>query len=273
MRKQKVKTSLRFQTTRTEQKNRSRKIFMGFMAIILVLAIASAALIIKNINAKKGVEEDPNNISSTLKDEVNIMYAIADGEGELVAVTRLNIDVKQNSMKVKAYSPAMRYDGKTLNDIYDGDDADTISEEELAKSFGKLINCRIDRYIIAQEQDMGKIFLNLGYYSINLENEIIYNSDEYSLHLVAGEHSLTGDEFFGYIRYLTRNGTDEEFANLSKVLADVISQHVTEYNAGRGQTIFEALADYIDTDISVNDYAKYSATLTEMAKTGNSVKS
>lgn len=273
MRKQKVKTSLRFQTTRTEQKNRSRKIFMGFMAIILVLAIASAALIIKNINAKKGVEEDPSNISSTLKDEVNIMYAIADGEGELVAVTRLNIDVKQNSMKVKAYSPAMRYDGKTLNDIYDGDDADTISEEELAKSFGKLINCRIDRYIIAQEQDMGKIFLNLGYYSINLENEIIYNSDEYSLHLVAGEHSLTGDEFFGYIRYLTRNGTDEEFANLSKVLADVISQHVTEYNSGRGQTIFEALADYIDTDISVNDYAKYSATLTEMAKTGNSIKS
>ncbi|MBQ6526566.1 MAG: LCP family protein [Clostridia bacterium] len=246
---------LKFRTTVKENKIRHRKVALIFTAIVLLVALLSGIVLFRETGF--GHRRETGFDSSTMQSTVNILFGGTDTDGDLVFLSRLTVNTRNGTGKITGISPLSRYERQTFNEILGGKDADAISRDKLVKAVGERYGETFDRYLIVNEENIGRVLLKLGYYDIELKEEFKYEGTRQTLHLLKGQHSLNGNEFYTYLKYMGGGHSIDETDAQTAVIADWLNQELTPANFEKSQALFESLVDAVSTDISINDFARY----------------
>ena len=255
MRRPGDKKPLKFRTTVKENKIRNRRIFLIFTAIVLLIALMSGIVIFKNTGLfhRKQAEID----GTSMKHSVNILFGGTDTDGDLVFLSRLELNPRNGTGKITGISPLSRYERQTFNEILGRKEADSVTRDELVKAVSKRYDETFDRYILVNEENIGRVLLKLGYYDLTLEQEFLYETDKQSLHLLKGEHALNGNEFYVYLKYLGGTHSIEETDAQTRVIADWLNHELTPANYAKSQSLYESLVNAVATNITISDFAQY----------------
>lgn len=255
MRKPGDKKPLKFRTTRKENKIRSRKILLIFVAVVLLVALMSGFVLFKNTGLFHRAEKEVD--GTTMKHSVNILFGGTDTDGNLVFLSRLEINTRNGTGKITGISPQSRYDRQSFNEVLGGKAADTFSRDRLVEAVGKRYGETYDRYLLVNEENIGRVLLKLGYYDITLEEEFQYDAGGQKLHLLKGTHDLNGNEFYTYLKYVGGAQSIEETDAQTVVIADWLNQELTPENYASSQALFESLVNAVSTNITISDFADY----------------
>lgn len=259
MRRPGDKKPLKFRTTVKENKIRHRKVALIFTAIVLLVALLSGIVLFKETGF--GHRKETGFDSSTMHHTVNILFGGTDTDGELVFLSRLSINTRNGTGKITGISPLSRYERQTFNEILGRKDADAISRDKLVKAVGERYGETFDRYLIVNEENIGRVLLKLGYYDIELKEEFKYEGARQTLHLLKGQHSLNGNEFYTYLKYMGGGHSVEETDAQTEVIADWLNQELTPGNFEKSQALYESLVNAVSTNITINDFARYTSFL------------
>lgn len=255
MRKPGDKKPLKFRTTVKENKIRSRRFALIFTAIVLLVALMSGIVIIKETGVLRDRQTEID--GTDMKSHVNILFGGTDTDGDLVFLSRLKINTRSGTGKLTGISTNSRYDRQTFNEILGGKDADEHTRDALVKAVSARYGEDFDRYIIVNEENIGRVLLKLGYYDIELDEEFLYENGKQSLHLLKGEHSLNGNEFYVYLKYMGgTHSVDDTYAQ-TKVIANWLNKELTPSNYEKGQAIYESLVNAVSTNITISDFKRY----------------
>lgn len=259
MRRPGDKKPLKFRTTVKENKIRHRKVALIFTAIVLLVALLSGTVLFKETGF--GHRKETGFDSSTMHHTVNILFGGTDTDGELVFLSRLSINTRNGTGKITGISPLSRYERQTFNEILGRKEADAISRDKLVKAVGERYDEKFDRYLIVNEENIGRVLLKLGYYDIELKEEFKYEGARQTLHLLKGQHSLNGNEFYTYLKYMGGGHSVEETDAQTEVIADWLNQELTPGNFEKSQALYESLVNAVSTNITINDFARYTSFL------------
>lgn len=259
MRRPGDKKPLKFRTTVKENKIRHRKVALIFTAIVLLVALLSGIVLFKETGF--GHRKETGFDSSTMHHTVNILFGGTDTDGELVFLSRLSINTRNGTGKITGISPLSRYERQTFNEILGRKEADAISRDKLVKAVGERYDEKFDRYLIVNEENIGRVLLKLGYYDIELKEEFKYEGARQTLHLLKGQHSLNGNEFYTYLKYMGGGHSVEETDAQTEVIADWLNQELTPENFEKSQALYESLVNAVSTNITINDFARYTSFL------------
>ena len=259
MRRPGDKKPLKFRTTVKENKIRHRKVALIFTAIVLLVALLSGIVLFRETGF--GHRKETGFDSSTMHHTVNILFGGTDTDGELVFLSRLSINTRNGTGKITGISPLSRYERQTFNEILGRKEADAISRDKLVKAVGERYDEKFDRYLIVNEENIGRVLLKLGYYDIELKEEFKYEGARQTLHLLKGQHSLNGNEFYTYLKYMGGGHSIEETDAQTAVIADWLNQELTPENFEKSQALYESLVNAVSTDITINDFARYTSFL------------
>lgn len=259
MRRPGDKKPLKFRTTVKENKIRHRKVALIFTAIVLLVALLSGIVLFRETGF--GHRKETGFDSSTMHHTVNILFGGTDTDGELVFLSRLRINTRNGTGKITGISPLSRYERQTFNEILGRKEADAISRDKLVKAVGERYDEKFDRYLIVNEENIGRVLLKLGYYDIELKEEFKYEGARQTLHLLKGQHSLNGNEFYTYLKYMGGGHSVEETDAQTEVIADWLNQELTPGNFEKSQALYESLVNAVSTNITINDFARYTSFL------------
>ena len=259
MRRPGDKKPLKFRTTVKENKIRHRKVALIFTAIVLLVALLSGIVLFRETGF--GHRKETGFDSSTMHHTVNILFGGTDTDGELVFLSRLSINTRNGTGKITGISPLSRYERQTFNEILGRKEADAISRDKLVKAVGERYDEKFDRYLIVNEENIGRVLLKLGYYDIELKEEFKYEGSRQTLHLLKGQHSLNGNEFYTYLKYMGGGHSVEETDAQTAVIADWLNQELTPGNFEKSQALYESLVNAVSTNITINDFARYTSFL------------
>ncbi len=259
MRRPGDKKPLKFRTTVKENKIRHRKVALIFTAIVLLVALLSGIVLFRETGF--GHRKETGFDSSTMHHTVNILFGGTDTDGELVFLSRLSINTRNGTGKITGISPLSRYERQTFNEILGRKEADAISRDKLVKAVGERYDEKFDRYLIVNEENIGRVLLKLGYYDIELKEEFKYEGARQTLHLLKGQHSLNGNEFYTYLKYMGGGHSLEETDAQTAVIADWLNQELTPGNFEKSQALYESLVNAVSTNITINDFARYTSFL------------
>ena len=250
---------LKFRTTVKENKIRHRKVALIFTAIVLLVALLSGIVLFRETGF--GRKHETGFDSSTMQSTVNILFGGTDTDGDLVFLSRLTVNTRNGTGKITGISPLSRYERQTFNEILGRKDADAISRDKLVKAVGERYDEKFDRYLIVNEENIGRVLLKLGYYDIELKEEFKYEGARQTLHLLKGQHSLNGNEFYTYLKYMGGGHSVEETDAQTAVIADWLNQELTPGNFEKSQALYESLVNAVSTNITINDFARYTSFL------------
>ena len=259
MRRPGDKKPLKFRTTVKENKIRHRKVALIFTAIVLLVALLSGIVLFRETGF--GHRKETGFDSSTMHHTVNILFGGTDTDGELVFLSRLSINTRNGTGKITGISPLSRYERQTFNEILGRKEADAISRDKLVKAVGERYDEKFDRYLIVNEENIGRVLLKLGYYDIELKEEFKYEGSRQTLHLLKGQHSLNGNEFYTYLKYMGGGHSVEETDAQTEVIADWLNQELTPGNFEKSQALYESLVNAVSTNLTINDFARYTSFL------------
>lgn len=250
MRKKQKTTGLKFQTVRDEKRSRSRKIWLIFALVVLLIASGSLFIYLNSIGF---FDEDLAETQVTnMKKEVTVMVSSDDSKGELVYVSWVTLNTKNNSFDITAVSPNAPYAQGTLKTVYKGDEASAL---QLKSALEKTYQVQFDRYIMLPESAYPKLLNKLGRYETYLPKPIEYRCDKYDLNLLEGNRILPGYQFFDYLYYLEDH--DSNIEAQARLMAQYLQQILTPKNAEDAQALFESLCNYWITDVTAADFANY----------------
>lgn len=270
MRKPGDKKPLKFRTTVTEHKMRNRRIALIFTAIVLLVALLSGIVIFKETGI--GKKHETGFDSTNMKHSVNILFGGTDTDGDLVFLSRLTINSRSGTGKITGISPQSRYERQTFNEILGRKEADTQTREALVKAVSERYDEEFDRYILVNEENIGRVLLKLGYYDIELEEEFKYEGSRQTLHLLKGQHSLNGNEFYTYLKYMGGKHSIDETDAQTVVIADWLNQELTPVNFEKSQALYESLVNAVSTNITINDFARYTTFLEKASNREKPIK-
>lgn len=251
MRKRQKTKGLRFQTAVDEKRAKTRKLWLAFAFGVLLVALASVLVF---LNSTGRLDPGTNRLEKTVQKEVTILIASADSNEHLRALGWLTVDTKHNELTVTTVSPLEKYKGATFADLYKEDEA---SAEQLKEAVSKKCNVDIDKYMLIPESSYPRLLNCLGNYTVNLATEISYDGDDYSLHILPGERTVTGAVFFDYLNYIGGTFQKDEVEAQANLLADYLRQVSTLNNGRQAQSEFEFLCNNMITDIAATDFARY----------------
>ena len=269
MRKQRDRSRLRFRTVGQQKSQRNRKAFLIFLAVLLLVAAASGFVVWRELSQRE--PETPEGIQNTtnMKRKINVLFIGVDEEyDEVVFADVVSANTSSGRFKVTGMCPKGKYKGQTYDEIYEGEDLDPDIDTTplLAKAVGANSGMPIDRYIVLTLDESGRFMEALGYYPVLFENDVNYEDDRFTFKMIAGEHTLSGSEFFNYLRYVGIGATPESIEAQANIIADFLDSAISPTNAAKEQKVFEDLADVVESDINISDYARYQGFLNEVSQ-------
>lgn len=267
MKKNKEKSGLKFNTMQETEKNRKKRILIIFLVVALSVALASVFAIKKEKGADTKKKGDQPSATRNIKKEVNFLVGGSSTDGELVFLEQVNLNTGKNRVTVTpVLLQSQCSDGTALKNVYDGNDESDVSAEKLLEEASRVQKVNFDRYIILQETNISRFVHQLGRYEITLKENISFSEKGNTISWVKGTRELSGEDFFTYMEYLGSAETTTAQYRQAEELANFIKQEFRQDTVSRGQELFETLANLADSNISVQDYARYSEYLDELSK-------
>lgn len=130
----------------------------------------------------------------------------------------------------------------------------TKGPEAACKEVGKLLDVRVEHYVITNFDGFGEIVDTLGGVDIDVETDMVHRDVSYSINLSKGYQHLNGDQALQYVRY--RGGPTADIGRTQrqqkfiKALADQMFQTNTITKLPK---LLPQIAKYVDTNISMPD--------------------
>ncbi len=122
-----------------------------------------------------------------------------------------------------------------------------------------------ERYIGSNEAKFKLIINNYGGITVPVEESVEHRSTDFRLILTKGTQLLKGDTLIKYLRWhLVDGGAGTE--KQAEIIRTVLSEFFCPERAEKGSSIFSYLANQLETDITIVDYAAASDWLCAMAK-------
>lgn len=266
---------LRFKTSRQQNKNRSVKLTAVFITAVVVIALVSITLLLreydydlsnmfksKNTESKTDTSVTTTAVPSALSKKFTVVFAgVSTGESEVFFVSEIEVNTVKKSFTVTDYSPSQ------FNNVYVSDGGAGIK-----KKLATVTGDKIDRYVVITEKKFKTFISYLGGFDVSIPEPIDYNGSDFSLNMLKGSYSITGDKLFKYIRYKAVSGTDDAYSSQAQVICDLLSQSLSVSNVSKGDTLFNELINTSKSDISIIDYTQYQTFLSDAASDGFTVK-
>lgn len=259
------KKKLRFRTTANANSARRRLIVALFSVAVFLIAAVSVFVIGNEYGwfGDDGDDEKPisEDAITKLEGTPTMMFAgVATTEDEVDFIALITLDVKNHKFIVSSVSPKEEYEGNTLSHIYA--DADS---EELAKATQSLTGINVDRYAVVTEKNFKGLMSALGLPEYEIKKKINYDSDDFSLDLLAGKQTIPGDKLYKYIQFAGLGGSDYEMEAQAEIIGEIVSQRLNETNTGKGEELFATLINKCDSDITIIDFTRYSSLFSEIS--------
>lgn len=259
------KRKLRFRTTENKKSARRRAMIAVFSLAVLIIAAVSVFVIGNEYNwfDKNDADDKPlsDDAVSKLSGTPTMMFAgVSTSEDEVDFIALITLNVENRSFIVSAVSPKEKYNGNTLSEIYATTDA-----EELLDATQNITGINIDRYAVVTEKNFKGLMTSLGLPEFEIKNKINYDSEDFSLNLLAGEQTIPGDKLYKYIQFTGLGGSDYEMREQASIIGEIISQRLNETNTGKGEELFAALINKCHSDITIVDFTKYYGLLSEIS--------
>lgn len=113
----------------------------------------------------------------------------------------------------------------------------------------------VERYVLLTESGYKSFFRTMGDITIQLENEVKYDTADMFLELNRGENILTPDKTYKYMKYLCETYTGYERSRLNaEIVVASFSSFYTAERFNSADSIFSVIIDYCQTDITIVDF-------------------
>lgn len=238
----------------SKKKPGKKTLIIGFVLIILALAVFSAVTLIDENSKTPTTDEmeiDPAVLSSSAQPlSAKLVFALTDTEKtEVLSVMTAHFNSESKSLVYRFISPdsVAEYSGTT----------DTLSGHLAAGGTNQLVTAitaftgiEYDRYIVGDDTSLGKLFQLLGDTEADIENRISYDHNGVSFIIDEGLQTLTPDMILKYYIYLISDNN----IHGEKIIAIIINCFERLVSNSDGSD-FESAIGYFETNISAQDYS------------------
>ncbi|NLL63861.1 MAG: hypothetical protein GX241_06495 [Ruminococcaceae bacterium] len=268
---------LKFSTTE-KKKKRTRMIWIAiFSVIIFAIVSASIATYVKEHPKSRSSNGQESEITVTpvaqMKEELTILFSgTKTNSKEIVFLSYITMNTVEKKFIVTCVPVTEKWQGKTFVEIYKPKNYKGTKPDDLVEAVSKKYDIKIDRYLIVTEKIFKKFIGALGPYEIDLKTRINYNGEDFTLNLLKGPQKLTAENFFKYIRFMGLGDSNYNLEKQAEVIADFLSQKISEKNMEKGDDIFSALINASENNITIVDYTKYKTFLTDISKEPRNVE-
>lgn len=259
------KTQLKFKTTNDEKAARKRFFLILFICLVVLLAAVSGLLLWKEYGGKT-TQADPYQNTTNMKKETHVLFGGVNTDDTLAWLTVISANTTNGTFTVQAVPVGDSYEGDSYNTIYGGDNAGPETEASLMEAVQANENISIDRYAFVAKGNIGEFVSDLGGFSMTVDKTIDYSGDDFSLHLMKGKQSLSGTNFFNYLQYAGLDADEAAMKKQAAIMAAFVKTVINSTNAAAGQTLFSTVIDLTESDISINDFVRYSDFLTSVSE-------
>lgn len=249
---------------KSSSKNGSFKYFIiAFGAFVLVLGLASAFLFMYSIDfdfnnfVDKPEEEiaepaesttDPVYSVNSLVGKSTVLFVCADSKEAFDFAFAVECDFDSKAMVVKCVdaSSKITLNGNSLTcaEIYKNH-----SINELKSAFDKSFAINVDKYFICDRAGAKEILSLFEGITINVAENIDYDSNGISLELNKGKQTVSGAYALNYL-LISDNSTREQ------IVCDIINSVLIPQYTDNSQNLFTDFVNAGETDISVIDYSE-----------------
>ena len=265
MKRNEQKTSLQFNKEKKKRKKAYATFILAFLSFAIVLAAVSFLILLKSVDFKLGNLVDRKASTTVATDEsesttnipeysgsANILAVCSDSGGNLTFFQVLKCDMTNKQISVFTFknSEKVTVNGqeKSFSDIYFSGGA-----MGLQKAAGEYLGETVDRYFDVTESSFKKIVSYLGDAVIVSDEKINYKGDGFVLNLEQGEQSASSETVLSYYKYLDDIGK-------SGLTASLIDYYINNGKFTASQEQFDSIINYLNTDISMKDFASVKET-------------
>lgn len=259
----KRKKELKFETNEG-RKSKNKKIFMSlFIVFIILLSSVSVLYLLKTYDydlskafgKKEETSETDDKPKTELKGKATFLFAVTSQKNDdlhFISIVKADMDKVKVSVTCLPTDKVISSSGssQTLKTKYINGGA-----KELVSGVTSYTGIEIDRYIIVNEKKFKTFVARLGNYKITMEESVSYNEGDFSINLVKGTQTLTGDRLLNYIIYQKKNGGAYLNAQ-ALIICDMIDQMVSSKNFNEEDNMYDRLINLMDTNISIVDYTR-----------------
>lgn len=115
-----------------------------------------------------------------------------------------------------------------------------------------------DKYIVITETEYKSLFRAMGDITVNLDKEVIYDTDNMFLEIPAEkDYVLAPDKTHKYMKYIyeTMDGYERSEAS-AEIIVAAFNAFYNSVNCENGDSIFSNIINYCTTDISIVDFTE-----------------
>lgn len=249
---------------KSSSKNRSFKYFIiAFGTFVLILGLASMFLFMYSIdfdfsNFVAQPEEEttePEEITTepvysvnSLTGKSTVLFVCAESKDVFDFAFTVECDFDNKAMVIKCVDANTKI---TLNgsSITCGEIYKNHSINELKSGFGESFDINVDKYFICDRAGVKEILSLFDGITVNVEENIDYDSNGISLELNKGKQTISGAYTLNYL-LVSENSTREQ------IVCDIINSVLTPEYTDNSQNLFTDFVNAGETDISVIDYSE-----------------
>lgn len=231
-----------------------KTLIIGFIAIILALALFSVLTIIDENDKKPSTDNteiDPAILNQSEQHiSTRLVFAFTDTEKtKVLSIMTADFDSKEKKLVYSFVSPysVSGYNGTsaTLSDHFA-----LGGTKQLIPAISAFTGVSYDRYIVADDNSFGQLLQSLGDTEADIESRISYDHNGVNFIIEEGHQILTPDNMLKYYRYLI----NDDSTNGEKIAGIIINcfERLVSDEDGSG---FESAIGFFETDISAQDYS------------------
>jgi len=127
--------------------------------------------------------------------------------------------------------------------------------KELGAFIGAYYGTDVSRYISVTDTGYKSIFRILGNITVNISEDIEYDTPDMFLEMFKGQNELTPEKTYKYMKYICETKKGYECSELNaRIIEAAFVAFYTSDNFVDGDSLFSQLINQTQTDISIVDY-------------------
>ena len=257
-----------------------RFIVAAFCVVLVVLVAVSAVTVISERN--DGFSAEPSaeaaavlagasdSISGAMVSEeelaldANILLAFTeDGNSGLELLSVVSVDSESEEIKI-SYIPV-----STLQQV--NDFSGTMKEhienggiQELLLAVEEYAGLEIDRFACLDEADFADLMKEIGEFEINIAEKINHEYNGINYIIDEGENSFAPDAMLRYVVYLCQTLSSDTIP-ITDIIAEITERLIADEKGNKiTSQSYEAVVNYVDTDISAMDIVNYTQAISKL---------
>lgn len=252
------------------QKNRSKKkkkvVFICiFLCFVIVLGSVSTLLLWRSLDYDFNnffVKADESTSESTAVSEpAELLYdgqyvfccAVTSDDGkQTYFINLISVDLAEKTIRVVPVDKEL-VDPETA--LTCGELLSANGSKALVDFLNSYYSVGISRYAVFTETGYKSFFRYMGDITVEIPEDVAYDTDDMFLELTVGENVLTPDKTYKYMKYLYETKPSYECAELNANI--VVASFNSYFNTERfatADTSFSAVVNYCSTDITIVDF-------------------